>query len=265
MDETRSAPFAGGSAPGSDAARFRTTHWSVVLAARSAGGGPEKSGDVVSPPQAEQALAELCGCYWYPIYAFLRRQGHSPHEADDLTQGFFAELIERDYLNSVEPERGRFRWFLMHAVKRFRAKQFAKNHALKRGGAVSIQSLDANPESRFVREPATSDDPQSQFMRGWALTVLRRAVDDVREELRRTEPVGRFEALQRLVSGDDLTHADVANQLGMSSGAVKVAAHRLRKRFREKLRGRVAQTLDRPTQAEIDQEIDELFGFLEAR
>jgi RNA polymerase sigma-70 factor (ECF subfamily) len=237
--------------PSPDIARwFATTHWSVVLAARD-----EDS------PRAGAALETLCRAYWYPLYAYVRRKGHGPEEAQDLTQEFFARLLERNFLQAVQQERGKFRWFLLSAMKRFLANEWHKDHAAKRGGRHVVLSLDETvAEGRFQLEPADPLTPEKLFDQSWALTLL----DEARQKLQREyETSGRgaaFEQLKVFLSGDraPVSHAEAGAALGLSEGAVTVAVHRLRQRYRECLRESIAHTVLTPT--EVDEEIRHLFA-----
>jgi RNA polymerase sigma-70 factor (ECF subfamily) len=229
---------------------FRTTHWSVVLAARS-----EVS------PQAAEALACLCGTYWYPLYAYIRRRGHAPHEAQDLTQEFFARLLEKNFLAAVRQERGRFRWFLLSAVKRFLANEWNHDHAVKRGGRHTLVSLDeAIAEGRYRHEAVDQATPEKLFDQSWAMTVLEHAHERLRLEYQASGRGEIFEQLKIFLSGDraPISHAEAGLVLGLNDGAVKVAVHRLRQRYRDCLREQIAQTVSTP--AEVDEEIRQLFA-----
>jgi RNA polymerase sigma factor (sigma-70 family) len=227
--------------------RFATTRWSVVCAA-----GRDDSA-------AGAALAALCETYWYPLYAFLRRRGCSREEAEDVTQAFFARLLERGWVRSADRDRGRFRTFLLTALTRFLAKERDKNHAAKRGGGRARLSLDFEAgETRYSLEPADEQTPDRLFERRWALTVLDRVLGRLEEE-HGDEPgrAAKFAALKPLMtSADAAPYAEVGAALGMSEGAVKVAVHRLRKRYKELLREEVAQTLSDP--AAVEQELADL-------
>jgi RNA polymerase sigma-70 factor (ECF subfamily) len=229
---------------------FETTQWSIVLAA-----GRGASGD------AREALAALCERYWYPVYAFVRGRGHGADEAEDLTQAFFAKLLEKRYVRDADPERGRFRSFLLAAVTHFLSNERDRETALKRGGGRAVVSLDAeNAEGRYRLEPSHDMTPERVFRRRWALTLLERAVVRLREEAERAGQAERFERLKACLTGDAVPHAEVAAALGMSEGAVKVAVHRLRRRYRELLRAEIADTVANP--AAVDDELRELFAAL---
>ena len=229
---------------------FATTHWTVVV---NAGHGPAG--------EAERAMAALCETYWYPVYAFVRRQTGNADEAMDLTQGFFARLLEKRDLAGVDRGRGRFRSWLVAAVKNYLANQRDRSRAEKRGGgrrAISIDAADA--ESRYRLEPSHDVTPERVFERRWALTLLGQVLSALRQESV-DEGKGRlFEALKDCIGGrpGDGRYRDVAADLGMAEGAVRMAAHRLRRRYRELLRQHIAQTVETPEQ--IDEEVAFLFS-----
>jgi RNA polymerase sigma factor (sigma-70 family) len=231
-------------------AQFTTTHWSIVWAARD-----EDS------RQAANALAQLCQTYWYPLYAYVRRRGHDPHDAQDLTQEFFARLLERNFLKAVQRERGKFRWFLLSAVKRFLANEWNREHAAKRGGYQSLISLDEQTvEGRYRLEIVDSVTPEKLFDQSWAMTLLEHAQEQLRREYQATGRERIFDQLKIFLSGDrsSVSQATVGDRLGMSEGAVKVAVHRLRQRYRDCLREQIAQTVSTPV--EVDEEIRQLFA-----
>ena len=225
---------------------FALTRWSVVLAAA----GP------ASRSRRRRALGELARINWYPLYAFIRRQG-APHEqAEDLTQGFFARLLEKEGLAAVAKDKGRFRSFLLAAVKHFLSNERDKARAIKRGGGTPPLSLDLLAgESHYAAEPADRMTPEKAFDRRWALAVLDEVLARLRREYAQSDRRQLFEALEPALAAeaDAPSHAEVARKLGMTEGAVKVAAHRLRKRYRELLREEIAQTVDGPEL--VDEEI----------
>src|SRR5262245_40912794 len=207
---------------------FHTTHWSLIVAAGREGG-----------ERAQAALADLCQAYWYPLYAFLRRHGHSADDAADLTQEFFATLLEKGYLADADPQRGRFRTFLLTAVARFVGKQQEKAAAQKRGGGRRPFSLDFDAgESKYQREPAHDWTAERIFERRWALTLLDRTLAALRHEHETSGKLRLFEALKVFLTGEAGTPPlrQVAEDLAMSEGSVKVAVHRLRQKYREELR-----------------------------
>jgi RNA polymerase sigma factor (sigma-70 family) len=236
----------------SPAAGFATTHWSLVL---KAGRKPQRA--------ADQALATLCQSYWYPLYAYVRRHIKDASEAQDLTQEFFARMLEKDLLALAAPERGRFRSFLLTALKNFLANEWNKMHAQKRGGTRPALSLDFDVgDSRYSLEPGHELTPERLYERKWALTLLDRVLDRLREEYSAGGKMELFECLRPFIGGTpaDVAYADVVKELGLSAGAAKVAAHRLRRRYRDLLRDELAQTVADP--ADIDDEINWLFQAL---
>jgi RNA polymerase sigma factor (sigma-70 family) len=221
---------------------FGTTHWSVVLAA---GEGESAS--------SREALEELCRAYWRPIYAYVRRRGHAPPEAEDLTQAFFAHFLERKLLTVVDRQRGRFRTFVLHACEYFLAKQWRDASRLKRGGGQKILSLDVTAaEDSYRNDPADQMTPERLYERQWALSLLDLTLDRLRQEWVAAGKETLFATLQNFLSGErkSVTCAQAALQLGMSEGAVRTAVHRLRQRYGEILRAEVAQTLSRPEDLE---------------
>jgi RNA polymerase sigma factor (sigma-70 family) len=231
---------------------FETTRWSLVLAASDRVTG-----------QADEALEALCGAYWYPLYAFIRRRGHDPDRAADLTQGFFARLLEKEFLRSVDPSRGRFRSFLLAACKNFLANEHDRENAQKRGGGQHSVSIDVrDAEGRYLAEPAHHLTPDRLFERRWALTILDQSLDQIERESRQTGKASLYEQLKPMLTGTEggLSYAEVGHTLGMTEAAVKKAAQRLRQRYREILRERIAGTIDDPGQ--VDDEIRTLFAVL---
>ena len=215
-----------------------------------------------SSEQSRGALAELCEAYWYPLFVFVRRQGYDPDDALDLTQGFFATLLEKAYLDDVRPEAGRFRSFLLASLKHFLYNEWDKVKTLKRGGHLTKLSLDSiNAESRYFIEPQEEATPESVYEQHWAMTVLARTLDRLETELP-AKSRSRFESLKGFLTGDseDLTYRQVAAELGMTEGAVKVTIHRLRARYGEVLRAEIAQTVDDPES--VDEEIEYLLTVL---
>lgn len=229
---------------------FASTRWSLVLAAR---GGDE--------PGADSALAALCQAYWYPLYAYARRRGYQADDARDLTQGFFAQLIDKHYLDAADAERGRFRTFLLTAFKRYLSKERAHAMASKRGGGRKILSLDfQRGEGRFLLDPATTETAESTYERQWALTLLERVMAQLRSELEEAGKSNEFDHLKVVLTGEAAvpSYREVAGALGMSEGAVKVAVHRLRRRFRDAVLAEIAQTVATP--ADVDEELRQLFA-----
>ncbi|MCL4818864.1 MAG: sigma-70 family RNA polymerase sigma factor [Vicinamibacteria bacterium] len=215
--------------------RFATTQWSLVLAA----------GERASPA-GHEALQRLCTIYWRPVYAFVRRRGYSREQAEDVTQGFFARLIEKGDLRRADRNRGRFRSFLLSACQHYLSNERERASARKRGGGLHFASIDApEAEERSGRALACAETPEIAFERQWVLTLLARVLDDLRDEYEATGRAAQFDRLKGfLTSVDDAgTHAQAARDLGVTPGAVKVAVHRLRKRYRESLHAAVAATV----------------------
>ncbi|HEX6883016.1 MAG TPA: sigma-70 family RNA polymerase sigma factor [Planctomycetota bacterium] len=228
---------------------FLTTRWSVVLAGARA-----------APPERRAALEELARSYWYPLYAYARRRGHAPEEAADHTQGFFALLLEREDVARADPARGRFRAYLLTAFRNFLANQRELARARKRGGDRVALVLDAGEaEARLGHEPVERETPERAFERAWVRALLDRTLERLAAEQARIGRVALFERLRpMLTAGDDAPRfAQVAAELALSENAVKVAAHRLRKRFGELLRAEIAETVDDP--AEAEEELASLF------
>jgi RNA polymerase sigma factor (sigma-70 family) len=235
--------------------RFASTRWSLVAAA---GNGPS--------PEAQLALATLCQVYWYPLYTYARRQVVSVEDAQDLTQAFFAQLLEKDYLQAADPQRGKFRSFLLTAFKHFMAKERDRANAQKRGGDRRVLSLDFQAgETRYSLEPASQGTPETIYERRWALTLLEQALTRLRQEYTDAGKQQLFESLKASLTGDGSSepYARIATQLGMSEQAVKVAVHRLRQRYKELLRDEIAQTVT--SADEIDDELRDLFNAVRAQ
>ena len=231
---------------------FATTQWSVVLLARNG-----------QSPQAREALEQLCRTYWYALYAYIRRRGHPHEDAQDLTQGFFARLLEKNWLADIEQQGGRFRSFLLTALNRFLAGEYDRAQAVKRGGGRKIFSLDQLPvQERYLHEPATEETPEKAFERHWALTVLDEALTRLRHETMAAGRAQQFELLNPFLSREEGQggYFTIAALLGMSPGAVGVAVHRLRRRYRELVREGIANTLTAPTQ--VEDEVRYLFTVL---
>jgi RNA polymerase sigma-70 factor (ECF subfamily) len=233
---------------------FATTRWSLVVAAS----GEEQL-------SAQHALETLCASYWYPLYAYIRRLGYREAEAEDLTQGFFAMLLARRDLAKADPARGRFRTFLLTALKHFLANQLERERALKRGGNRQLLSLDfPSAEDRYANEPMAGTTPDRLFDRQWALELLDRVGSILRAEYAEAGKDTLYRRLSAVMTEGttDATYASLAAELGMSVGAVKVAAHRLRKRFGQRLRAEIAQTVAAPE--DVEAEIRDLFRVLQS-
>jgi RNA polymerase sigma-70 factor (ECF subfamily) len=249
-------PESGTTPSGTSAARrpaFVTTHWSVVLAAGR--------NDTHS---AHEALSRLCRTYWYPLYAYVRRRGNSPADAQDLTQEFFARLLEQGSIALADPGRGRFRSFILTAMNNFLASEWKKARARKRGGDVALLSIDlAVAEERLDLEPPDpAMAPDRAFDRHWAMTLLETVLNRLEEEYRRDQKSELFESLKQTLTdgGRSQPYAEVATKLRMSEGSVKVAVHRLRKRYRQLLEAEVANTLCSPR--DVLMEMRDLFKAL---
>ncbi len=231
---------------------FATTHWSLVAAA---------SPDEASQSRARRALEELCRAYWYPLYAFVRNRGYSSSDAQDLTQSFFARIIETGGFASADPERGRFRSYLLGAMKHFLANEWHRDRAQKRGGGVTFLELDAlAPEARYALEPSQTTDLDAGFDREWAQQSVARAMEKLRIESESSGKGELFEALKCSLTGDEPARSETAARLGMTEGAVKVAVHRLRQHYREVLWAEIAETVRDPS--DIDDEMRHLVAAL---
>ena len=231
---------------------FATTHWSVVLTAQRH-----------DSTRAHAALSNLCQTYWYPLYAFVRRQGHGAHDAQDLTQEFFARLLEKNYLAVADRERGKFRSFLLASLKHFLANEWNRAQAAKRGGGQVIASLnETDAEGRYALEPADTVTAEKIFERRWATTLLDQVVSRLRDEYGRAEKATLYGHLKQCLTVESraVPYAELAARLEMSEGAVKVAVHRLRARYRELLREEIAQTVS--SSGEVEEELRHLFAAL---
>jgi RNA polymerase sigma-70 factor (ECF subfamily) len=229
---------------------FPTTAWTVVSRARSGGDS-----------EAREALAFLCAAYWLPLYSFARRLGYASDDALDMTQGYFALLIEKDYLADVRLREGRFRAFLLTSFRHFVSKERDRARALKRGGGRAPLSIDlAEAEGRYADEPLDALDPEALFERRWALTILERAMAHLREEFAGAGRQAEFEQLEHYLTGSEprTQYHDVAERLGTTEGAVKKMVHRLRRRYGQLLREEIGATVADP--AEIDSELRHLLS-----
>ena len=236
--------------PGSS---FNTTCWHVVTSSRDQDSAIR-----------QESLGELYKSYWYPLFAYLRRKGHSQELAADYVQGFFLELIDKDFLSAVSPDKGRFRWFMMSAIGRFVSKQTAKQMAQKRGGDKATFSLDIQKaEERYQQEPVEDWTPEKLFDRRWALEVLSNALGRLREDHESRGKLPLYEELQGTLAGESLSAEacdEIGKRLEMSAVAVKVAAHRLKEKYRKALTEIVAQTL--ADNESVEDELDKLFEAL---
>jgi RNA polymerase sigma-70 factor (ECF subfamily) len=232
---------------------FVTTHWSVVFAAGHA-----------DTPRARAAIETLCRTYWYPLYAYIRRRGYSPEDAQDLTQGFFIRLLERNRLGTADQRKGRFRSFLLAAMNNFLADEWDKARAQKRGGGVPSVPLQVEAaESRYGSESADNLSPEQAYEHHWALTLLEDVLTRLRGEYERAGKTELFAALNRCLVGERAAqpYSELARELGLSESAVKSAVHRLRRRYRQLLRDEIANTVE--SMDEVDGELAHLFTVLE--
>jgi RNA polymerase sigma-70 factor (ECF subfamily) len=231
---------------------FATTHWSVVLTA--------KEGDSA---QAAEAMAQLCQTYWYPLYAFVRRKGNSPHDAQDLTQGFFARLLEKNYVAQADRARGRFRTYLLAALTHFLADEWDKARRLKRGGGREIISFDAaSAEERYRLEPIDQLDAAKLYERRWVTTLFDQVLARLEQEFRDSGKGRLFDQLKGSLLAEDSgpSYVELGTQLGLTEDAVKQAVHRMRRRYRELFREEIAQTVAGP--GEVEDELKHLFAVL---
>lgn len=242
----------GPSRPPDGARAFATTQWSIVLRA-----GREQGSE------SRDALGRLCRTYWYPLYAHVRRRGHAPADAEDLTQAFFARLLEGRVIGRADPARGRFRSFLLTTLDHFLIDEWQRSRARKRGGGGTIASLDVEAaERRLENELADADAPDRAFDRRWAMALLEAVLRRLEAEHARDGKAGLFRALKPTLvgSGEAQPYAVLAAQLGLTEGAVKVAVHRLRRRYRELLRAEIAETVTSAEEAR--DELQHLFRAL---
>ena len=251
------AAASGTTSSGSDAPQrpaFVTTHWSVVLTAGRS-----------DTTRAHAALANLCQTYWYPLYAYVRRRGRSPEDAQDLTQAFFARLLERNWVGQADQQKGRFRSFLLSAMNHFLADEWDKARAQKRGGGVLPVPLQFDTaETRYGHEPADNVTPEQNYERRWALTLLDKVLGRLRSEYDQEGRTELFTALHPCLVGDRTAqpYGELAVKLGVSEGAVKSTVHRLRQRYRQLLHDEIAQTVANP--GEVNEELHHLFAVLAA-
>jgi RNA polymerase sigma factor (sigma-70 family) len=229
---------------------FATTHWTVVLAA-----GRRHT------PQSNHALEELCRSYWFPLYAYVRRRGYAKEDAEDLTQEFFARFLAKNYLAGLDAERGRFRAFLLASLKHFLANEWDKSQRQKRGGGVTLLSLDWQTADTHFQIAATNElSPDKAFDREWAVALLAQVIERLNAECEADGRLKQFAELKTFLTVDKgaLSYADAAKALDMEETAVRVAVHRLRRRYRQLLRDEIAQTLS--DSAQVDGEMRALFG-----
>jgi RNA polymerase sigma-70 factor (ECF subfamily) len=233
---------------------FATTHWTVVLAAGKR-----------STSQSDLALEQLCRTYWFPLYAYVRRRGHTKEDAEDLTQAFFARFLAKNYLAGLSAERGRFRAFLLASLKHFLINEWKKSQRLKRGGGEAPLSLDwQTADTKFQVAATNEPSPDKAFDREWALALLAKVIERLQKECEADGKAKLFAQLKMFLTADKdgTSQAAVAKALGMEEGAVRVAIHRLRRRYRQLLRAEIAQTL--ADAADVDEEMRALFGAFSA-
>jgi RNA polymerase sigma-70 factor (ECF subfamily) len=232
---------------------FPTTRWTLVVAA----GDPQRK-------EAKSALASLCENYWYPLYAYLRRRGYAADQAQDLTQEFFTRVLEGRYLDRADPEKGRFRSFILTSLKFFVADEADRRRAQKRGGGMVVPLEFTSGEERYQREPAHDETPERIFERRWALAMLDRVVERLRNEFVHYGRAEHFDRLKMFLLGQsDAPYAALASEMNTSEGALKVAIHRLRKRYRELFREEIADTVADP--GEVESELRYLATVLSTR
>jgi RNA polymerase sigma factor (sigma-70 family) len=230
---------------------FATTHWSVVLAVGQQGS-----------PEAAAALERLCCTYWYPLYVYIRRHGHSVEDAQDLTQQFFTQVLRKGSFGLADPERGKFRAFLLQALRNFLVNEWKRARRMKRGGGVACLSLDlADAEQRYAKEqPSVTITPERAYEKRWAMTLLEQVLADLQREYAQAGHDRIFDELSGLLWGKDtlISYAQIGQRLGMGEGAVRGAMHRLRERYRERLRAEVAHTVR--DMRDVDDELRYLIG-----
>ena len=230
--------------------RFTTTQWSLVLAAQDGAG-----------TRARRALTDLCDAYWFPLYAYVRSRGNDPDQARDLTQGYFAHLLEKEILKGVEPSAGRFRAYLLASMKHFLSHEYRKERTLKRGGGTDTISLDARrAEDRWAQEPSDRLDPEQVFERRWALTILERALDRLGSERADMDQDQQFELLSPHLTGQHprIPFREVASSLEMTETAVRGAMYRLRQRYGQLIREEIAETV--ADREDVDDEVRHLLA-----
>jgi RNA polymerase sigma factor (sigma-70 family) len=229
---------------------FATTHWTVVLEA-----GKRHT------PESDRALEELCSAYWFPLYAYVRRRGYTKEDAEDLTQAFFARFLEKNYLEGLTAERGRFRAFLLAALKHFLINEWKKSQRIKRGGDATVFSLDwKTADTQFQVASTAEPSPDVAFDREWAMTLLGKVIEQLHAEWAREGKAAQFQELKIFLTAGKgvVSHAEAAVALKMDEGAVRITVHRLRKRYRQLLREEIIRTLADP--AQVEEEMRALFG-----
>lgn len=229
---------------------FSTTQWSLIREAQDS-----------QNPHSKEALQSLCSAYWHPVYFFIRRRGYTAEEAEDLTQGFFAELLEKNFLGQADRERGRFRTFLLAAVKHYLANEWDRARAQKRGGGYQTLSFDFESAERTF-QPATDLTPDKIYIERWATNLLSRVLTRLQDEMEEQGRPERFGRLKVFLTGKEphAPYREVANDLGISEGAVKIAVYRMRRRFGQLLREEIRNTV--VDDGQVDEEIRFLFAAL---
>jgi|SRR6266850_2804815 len=234
---------------GGEAGNFRSTDWSMIRCAAGA--------DLA----AEEALAKLCQGYWYPLYAFIRRRGYDCDDAKDLTQDFFAHLLQDGFLQSADQRKGKFRSFLLTSLKNLLANDWDKKHAAKRGGNQVIISLDDTAEDRYVHEPSHNSTPEKIFEQSWALTVIRAALERLKQQYMDAGKGDFFDGIQSYLSEERVeTYVDLAQRLHTTEGAIKMSVVRMRRHFGYLLRSEIARTVS--DASEVEEELRHLFASL---
>jgi RNA polymerase sigma-70 factor (ECF subfamily) len=247
--ETRVMAYSGKAMPGAqDSAEgdwFQSTHWSAVITAADS-----------AAPGAQEAIENLCRSYWFPLYAYVRGLGHTPEDAQDLTQEFFRRLLEKKYLRLADRERGRFRSFLLTGLKHFLVDDWRRGQAVRRGGGISLECWDAEKaEALYQLEASDQENPERAYERRWAVLMLDRVLERLGAEFRQAGKSQSFEELKGFLWGDGerVSHAELSNRLGVSQGAARVTVHRFRGRYRELLQDEIGKTVAHP--GEIEGEI----------
>jgi RNA polymerase sigma-70 factor (ECF subfamily) len=231
---------------------FATTHWSVVLAAKDS-----------ESLEVDGALEALCRSYWYPLYVFVRRRGYSPHDAQDLTQEFFARLLHKDYLRSVDRRKGKFRSFLLAALEHFLANEWRRSQAEKRGGKVQFIPMDQDTsEQRYLQVPASGLSPEAAFEQQWATAILQTVLKRLRQEFMESDKSAAFDELKVYLTGEkpESSYDELAAKIGKTPAALKMAVSRMRHRYGELLREEIAHTVSNPL--EVEEEMRALFAAL---
>jgi RNA polymerase sigma-70 factor (ECF subfamily) len=234
---------------------FDSTRWTLVLRAKGSDLTPEQTARI-----RREALGKLIEAYWKPLYCFLRKKGHSKADAEDLTQSFFTTFLEKDFLKSVDRDKGRFRTFLLVALEHFISNEYDKARAQKRGGMLRVLSLDFDDaERRYITEPSVDETPEKLYLRKWTRTLTQQVMDQLEDEFKKSDKGELFEAIKpHLAGGED--YASLAERLNMSVSNVKVTVHRARNRYRELLRQSVRDTVE--SDAQVDAELWELINAL---